>query len=48
MISSSGSSRNVERVFGKAGASGAFTLTVSRGEYWTRVFGFKGISVKGV
>ena len=43
MINSSGSSRNAECVFGKAGASAAFTLTVSRGECWTRVFDFDGI-----
>ena len=42
MISSSGSSRSVELVFGKADASAAFTLTVSRG-CWTRVFDFNGI-----
>ena len=43
MINSSGSSRNVDRVFGKAEASAAFTLTVSRRECWMRVFNFDGI-----
>ena len=41
MISSSGSSRSVELVFGKAEASAA--LTVSKGKCWTRVFDFDGI-----
>jgi len=40
MISSSGSSRSVER---KAEASAASMLTVSKGECWTRVFDFRGI-----
>ena len=43
MISSSGSLRSMELVFGNAGASGAFMLIVSRGECLTRVFDFRGM-----
>jgi hypothetical protein len=43
MINSRGSLKSVESVFGNAGASAAFTLTVSRGECLTRVFDFSGI-----
>ena len=41
MISSSGSARSA--VFGNAGASAAFTLTVSREERFAGVFDFDGI-----
>ena len=41
MISSSGRAKSA--VFGNAGASAAFTLTVSRGERLARVFDFDGI-----
>ena len=43
MINSRGNLKSVEPVFGNAGASAASTLTVSKGECWTRVFDFRGI-----
>ena len=43
MINSRGSLKSVEPVFGKAGPSAAFTLAVSRGECWMRIFDFRGI-----